>query len=170
MGFRFQSFDAIQLHPVYHDLIVHLAWFPIIHTCKLIWSFMLERHASPQLPQAPCSRTQMRIALQCLLLFISRVRLRLILLTLNQCRPLGSSPRSETGLISFRPVGNRRRLGCSCRRWRLDLVLAGPPLLDEGQELGLAGDVFAQDLGNDEALGGLVVLKDAAECAFGGAD
>ena len=56
----------------------------------------------------------------------------------------------------LRPVRNRG----------LSLVLAGPPLLDEGQELRLAGDVFPQNLGDGEALGGLVVFEDAAECAF----
>ena len=61
---------------------------------------------------------------------------------------------------SFRPVRDRG----------LDLVLAGLPLLDKGQELGLAGDVFAQDLGDGETVGSLVVFEDAAECAFGCAD
>jgi hypothetical protein len=119
----------------------------------------------------------MRIALQYFLFFIFRVRLKLELRALSQCgllgkggRHLGRSPRSETGLISFCPVRDGRRLRCSCRRRGLDLILAGPPLLDEGQELGLTGDVFAQNLGDDEALRGLVVLEDAAERAFGGAD
>lgn len=63
-------------------------------------------------------------------------------------------------LHSLCPVGKRS----------LDLVLAGLPLLDEGQELRLTGDVLAEDLRDVEALGGLVVLEDTAECAFGGAD
>jgi hypothetical protein len=43
-------------------------------------------------------------------------------------------------------------------------------VLDEGQELGLAGDVLPQHLGDDEALLGLVVLEDAAQSALGGGE
>jgi hypothetical protein len=44
------------------------------------------------------------------------------------------------------------------------------PFLDEGQELRLARYVFAQDFGDVEAFGGLVVFEDAAEGSLGGAD
>lgn len=106
-----------------------------------------------------------------LILVVFRVHLELVLRAFSQCRLLDrGGARTEAILTSFRPVGDRRRLRGSCRRRGLDLVLTGPPLLDEGQELGLARDVFAQDLGDDEALGGLIVFEDAAERAFGGAN
>ena len=43
-------------------------------------------------------------------------------------------------------------------------------LLGVGKELGLAGDVLAQNLGNVETLFGLVVLEHAAQGALGGAE
>jgi hypothetical protein len=43
-------------------------------------------------------------------------------------------------------------------------------LLGVGQELGLAGDVLAQNLGDVETLFGLVVLEHTAEGTLGGAE
>jgi hypothetical protein len=67
--------------------------------------------------------------------------------TLRRCRP----PR-DLGLL--RPVGKRL------------VVLRRLPLLNKGQEVGLAGYVLPQLLGHGEAFRCLVVLEDAAECSF----
>lgn len=67
-----------------------------------------------------------------------------------------------------RDIARRGDLGLGARGLARSLCRGGGlgQLPDEGQELGLAGDVLAEDLRDAEPVLGLVVLEDAAKAAL----
>lgn len=106
-----------------------------------------------------------RELLQCSSMLFERVRKDIS--TLSPQREISHLDLQVLNLV--RNIARRRDLGLRARGLARSLRRSGVlgQLPDEGQELGLARDVLAQDLGNAETVLGLVVLENAAKAALG---